>query len=333
MVGRDGDVAGDLMQPRSRLLRGQLRGVLPPPQHRLLDHVLGGLPIAIDDRKHEPHQRRLICGQPGDRAVITARRCHTPTTPRRPTTSSRPGKGGHCDRAHSHTCCRAQAAAARPPPVLEVLPTADQERPADCPGHCRKPAAPRIIPRGTDQATSSPSSIEPTCVTAQSGHLSRPAQQGSDAVRRPCTRRRRRAVAALPGRSLTVLAARGVAVHDAWALYLGYASTGHQLAALTRYANCRLSPTACLRRNGAGPPRSPGRSPRCRRCTSSGPKVYQRAIRDGPAARAWTSAHGGEYPQPGPADRPVLVMSQALRSGPRRGCLAIGTAWRRRRPR
>src|SRR5262249_8211723 len=41
-----------------------------------LDHVLGCLPIAVDDRQHEADQRRLILSQPGARVVLTARSCH-----------------------------------------------------------------------------------------------------------------------------------------------------------------------------------------------------------------------------------------------------------------
>src|SRR5437868_4374994 len=58
------------------MLGRQSCGVLPAPQHRLLDHVLGRLQIAVDDRQHEPDQPRLVSGQPGTRAIVTARNGH-----------------------------------------------------------------------------------------------------------------------------------------------------------------------------------------------------------------------------------------------------------------
>src|SRR6185437_8493397 len=49
VISRDGNVACDLMQPRTRMLARQLPCMLPRPQHRFLNHVLGGLYVAVDD--------------------------------------------------------------------------------------------------------------------------------------------------------------------------------------------------------------------------------------------------------------------------------------------
>jgi len=57
----------------------------------------------------------------------------------------------------------------------------------------------------------------------------------------------------------------GVAVHDAWAPYDSYTAAGHSCAARTPSASCRPSPTWPPRASGAGPPRPPTRSPRCKR--------------------------------------------------------------------
>jgi transposase len=57
----------------------------------------------------------------------------------------------------------------------------------------------------------------------------------------------------------------GVAVHDAWAPYGGYASTAHQLCCAHALRELQAVTDLAPRANGAGLPRPPKRSPRCRR--------------------------------------------------------------------
>ncbi len=76
----------------------------------------------------------------------------------------------------------------------------------------------------------------------------------------------------------------GVAVHDAWAPYDTYTPPlSISFAVRTPCATCRLSPTPRPKAGGAGPPRPPRRSPRCRRWS---------AMRSARAVTSWTRTRG-----------------------------------------
>jgi len=70
------------------MLRRQFPGMLPAAQHCLLNHILSGLEIAVNDRQDDSHEGAWNAASHPCRAVVTARSCHAATTRRRPTAFS-----------------------------------------------------------------------------------------------------------------------------------------------------------------------------------------------------------------------------------------------------
>jgi hypothetical protein len=62
--------------------------MLPAAQHCLLNHILSGLEIAVNDRQDNSHEGAWNAASHPCRAVVTARSCHAATTRRRPTAFS-----------------------------------------------------------------------------------------------------------------------------------------------------------------------------------------------------------------------------------------------------
>jgi hypothetical protein len=79
VVGGDGEIARDGMQPRTGSFRYQLRRVLPRSQHRLLYDVLRGLAVAVDERQNEAKERLTVVGYPR-RLVVALRSPHVGST-------------------------------------------------------------------------------------------------------------------------------------------------------------------------------------------------------------------------------------------------------------
>src|SRR5215467_2201467 len=76
VIAGNGNVAGHRVQPGTCVLVVQVVSMLPPTQQGLLDHVLRGLHVAVDQREYVSEQRPTAGIQPGTRDVVTSRCGH-----------------------------------------------------------------------------------------------------------------------------------------------------------------------------------------------------------------------------------------------------------------